>query len=346
MAIAREAMRERGGVFRLPPYQVEQRLTSLSETVDWGLEFAGIPQQWRVTRGEGVTVAVLDTGVELDHPDLREAVADARDFTGSRSGPEDRQGHGTHVCGTVGARQNDVGVVGVAPAVRLLVGKVLGDDGSGSERSVAAGIDWAVERGARIVSMSLGSAQPSLQIKRAIDRAIAAGRFVVCAAGNDGGVESVNYPAKWPGPVIVGAVDREGRLAAFSSRGEEMRERGICAPGQEVLSTYVGGGYARLSGTSMATPFVTGVVALALAKHESQGGGTPMATQGDLIAHLRKTAREAGELGPDREYGLGLVNPEGLLGGEEKTQDNVRLEIGGVRVNGVDGALVFVPAGA
>jgi subtilisin family serine protease len=335
-------MSERGGVFRLPPYQVEQQLTALSETVDWGLEFAGIPQQWKATRGEGVSVAVLDTGAELGHPDLREAVEDARDFTRSRFGPEDRQGHGTHVCGTVGARQNDVGVIGVAPGVRLLVGKVLGDDGSGSERDVAAGIDWAVERGARIISMSLGSAQPSVAIKRSMERALGAGRFVICAAGNDGGRESVNYPAKWPGPVIVGAVDREGRLAVFSSRGEEMRERGICAPGQDVLSTYLGGSYARLSGTSMATPFVTGVVALALAKHAHEGGRTPIGTQQDLIAHLRKTAREAGESGPDREYGLGLVNPEGLLKGEQE-HEGTELAIGGVTVNGVAGSLVFVP---
>jgi major intracellular serine protease len=127
-------------VWRLPPYSVEATFVALSETVDWGLANYGIPDQWRQTRGEGVRVAVLDTGVEANHPDLAGSIDDARDFTGSRFGSEDRVGHGTHVAGTIAARQNDQGVVGVAPDCRLLVAKVLGDDGSGSGRSVAEGI--------------------------------------------------------------------------------------------------------------------------------------------------------------------------------------------------------------
>jgi len=340
-------------IYRLPPYRVESVIVSLAETIDWGLAAFGIPDQWRDTRGQGVRVAVLDTGIDAEHTDLAEAIDDARDFSGSRFGPADRQGHGTHVAGTIAARQNDRGVIGVAPQCRLLIGKVLGDDGSGSSQAVAAGIDWAADSGARVISMSLGSPQPSGAIHAAIGRALAKGCFVICAAGNDGRADSVNYPGRWPETVAVGAVDRHGRVARFSSRGEQVD---ICAPGQDILSTYLGGGYAKLSGTSMATPFVSGVVALLVAKHLQRGGQTPVETQQQLVEHLRRTARDAGPAGKDPSYGYGLINPESVLAGvaneppssapsEPPGPPNVGADftLGPLRVNGVWGSLVFVP---
>src|SRR6185437_4984179 len=139
-------------MFRLPPFRVEATFTALSETIDWGLTAYQIPDHWKATRGKSVKVAVLDTGIDEAHPDLKDAFDDARDFTRSRFGPIDRHGHGTHTAGTIGARQNDIGVVGVAPDCRLLIGKVLGDDGSGSSATVAAGIDWACDSGADVIS--------------------------------------------------------------------------------------------------------------------------------------------------------------------------------------------------
>lgn len=103
-------------IFRLPPFRIEATYMSLTETIDWGLNLFKVPEQWKRTQGEGIKVAVLDTGIELEHPDLREAIDKAKDFTRSRFGIVDRQGHGTHVAGTIGARRNDRGVVGVAPA--------------------------------------------------------------------------------------------------------------------------------------------------------------------------------------------------------------------------------------
>lgn len=296
--------------YRLPPVTVEATYIELAETVDWSLNLYHVPPLWKQSRGQAVRVAVLDTGIDADHPDLNAAIENARDFTGSRSGPIDHNGHGTHVSGTIAAQQNDVGVIGVAPECRLLVAKVLGDDGAGSDEAIARGIAWAVEAGADILSMSFGSPQPSAAMHEALQHAVDQGRFVICAAGNDGRPESVNYPAKFPFSVAVSAVDRNGQLASFSSRGPEVD---IAAPGQDILSTWLADGYAKLSGTSMATPFVSGVVALALARHRQSGSQTPLNNQSDLLAHLQRTATDAGPTGRDPNFGYGLINPESLL---------------------------------
>lgn len=297
-------------IWRLPPYRVQMVQTALAETLDWGLRFAGVDEEWSLSKGAGVRVAVLDTGCDAEHPDLREAVLLCEDFSNSCSGSNDVQGHGTHCAGVIAARQNNVGVIGVAPECRLLVGKVLSDDGSGSSAAVAAGVDWAVAQGADVVSMSLGSPDPSADIRQALQRAVAAGRFVVCAAGNDGRPDSVGYPAAWDElAVAVGAIGPDGKLANFSSRG---RQVDVCAPGVNVLSSWPGSRYAKLSGTSMATPFVAGVVALALSRHR-QMVGEALRTQADLIEQLHRTAIDAGAPGADNEYGFGLVNPKRLL---------------------------------
>jgi subtilisin family serine protease len=295
----------------LPPFRVESTFTALAETIDWSLTAYNIPDHWKRTRGQGVKVAVLDTGIDEAHPDLIEALDDARDFTRSRFGPIDRHGHGTHTAGTIAARQNTVGVVGVAPECRLIIGKVLGDSGAGPTSAVAAGIDWACDAGADIISMSLGSAQPERELLAAVERAASKGKFIIAAAGNDGRDNSVNFPARWRDTIAVAAVNRNGTLTRFSSRGPEVD---IAAPGEEILSTWLHGGYAKLSGTSMATPFVAGVVALAVSLHRSiQRPRTPLRHITELREHLRRTATDAGPAGQDPGYGWGLINPAALL---------------------------------
>lgn len=328
--------------FRLPPYRVEAAFAALSETIDWGLAAYGVPAHWRQTQGQGVRVAVLDTGITAEHPDLADALDDARDFTRSPAGPRDVLGHGTHVSGIIAARRDGRGVVGVAPQCRLLAAKVLGDEGIGSDAAVAAGIDWAVASGADVLSMSFGAPQPGPALTAAIARAVERGRFVICAAGNAGRPDSVDYPARLEATVAVGAVDRHGRVCAFSSRGEQVD---VCAPGQDVLSTYLGGGYAKLSGTSMAAPFVSGVAALLVSKHRAAGGATPVRTQQQLLEHLRRTATDAGPAGKDPNYGYGLINPDSVLAGDDPPAHALPLRIGPVSVNGVRGVFVFVREG-
>lgn len=291
----------------LPPYWIEHVYTTLAQSIDWGTELLGVPQLWSRSRGKGVRVAVLDTGDPSGHPDLIGAVVDARDFTRSHSG--DRQGHSTHCCGVIAARDNDTGVVGIAPEAELLIGKVLSDSGSGSGAGVAAGVRWAVARHADVISMSLGSPVPDPQIQAAIAEALAAGIPVIAAAGNEGpGPNTVGYPAAFPGVVCVGAIDRLREVARFSSRGPRLD---VVAPGADITSCWPDGGYRSLSGTSMATPAVAGVVALLIAARKSQG--LPPCQPAELVGLLRRTAMDLGTPGPDAAYGYGLIDPSKLM---------------------------------
>lgn len=297
-----------GIIHRLPPWKINSLVKQLTESVDWGLFANNVPQHWKDTQGENIDVAVLDTGIELTHPDLKDAIKDAQDFSGSMFGPQDKNGHGTHTAGTIGARKNNIGVVGVAPNCNLLIGKVLGDDGSGSGDMVAKGILWAINKKAHIISMSLGSAYNDPQIFAAIQQAIQAGIIIICAAGNDGVDNSVNYPGKYT--CAVSAYDKSFNLADFSSRGPEVI---VSAPGVDIVSTFLlsQGGYASLSGTSMATPFVAGVVALYLALLKKNNTSLP--NEDGIKNFLKAKSKDAGDPGFDPDYGWGLINPDSML---------------------------------
>jgi len=300
-----------GPIYRLPPYKVEKLLLATSETIDWGVKLLGVPSLWRETRGQGIKVGVLDTGIALEHPDLKSAILEARDFTRSPSQAYDAQGHGTHVSGIIAARRNANGIVGVAPESKIIIAKVLNDEGSGTSTDIVAGIRWAVEAGADILSMSLGSPEPDEEIHQALLLAISKGVFVITAAGNEGPeLDTVGYPAGFAEMVAVGSIDRQKKLSSFSSRG---RQVDIVAPGDQITSCYPPRSYAVLSGTSMATPFVSGVVALMLAKHRKYGGKSPVQTQQDMIEHLCRSADDAGKTGFDPLYGCGIINPAKLM---------------------------------
>lgn len=298
-------------IFTLPPYEVTKVFTPYSQTIDWGLKMFNIPTFWKFCKGKDIKVAVLDTGFDTKHHDLIDNVKDAKDFTKSRAGYHDVQGHGTHCAGIIAAKDNTSGVVGIAPEAELYIGKVLGDNGSGSEESVVNGINWAINSDVDIISMSLGSPYPSERIYDSISTAISNGMIIVCAAGNEGPyMDSVGYPAKFDEVIAVGAINQNKKISPFSSRGKQVD---IVAPGEKILSSYPPNGLAFLSGTSMATPFVSGVAALILSKHKIYSGQTPINGQKDMEKHLRKTAIDIGQVGFDFDSGYGLINPEGLI---------------------------------
>jgi subtilisin family serine protease len=211
----------------------------------------------------------------------------------------DTNGHGTHVAGIVAGRGP---LTGIAPKAGLLSCKVLGNDGCGSMDSVARAVQFAVEWGCHVIVMSLGSPVGSGRLEKAILAASEAGVPVVCAAGNDGG--SVSYPAAYGQTIAVGAVDKEGTVCEFSCRG---REIDVAAPGHQIRSAWLNGGYATLSGTSMAAPFVAGVLALATAEN----GRKRLGSQAREI--IRRTSTDAGPPGKDNEYGWGLISPAAVL---------------------------------
>jgi subtilisin family serine protease len=299
-------------VFSLLPYTVLEVIVSPWEVIDWGLKMLSIPPWWEETQGDGIKVAVLDTGIDSQHLDLSDAIVGSEDFTGSKNGTADMKGHGTHVAGIIAARRGNGGVVGLAPQAELLIGKVLGDNGQGTSEMVESGIRWAIEQKADIINMSLGSLRYSKPVHDAVSEAVKRGIFVICAAGNKGPfLDTVLYPGKLNETVAVGAIDQEFKIWRRSSRGKQVD---IVAPGYRVRSAYPPQKTAVLSGTSMAAPFVSGVVALMLAKHRGTvRNETPLENQEQLKEHLEKTAVDLGEIKRDPLYGWGLVNPEKLL---------------------------------
>lgn len=287
----------------------EQELSEVAEEVperiNWAQSILGIPKVWRETQGQGVKVAVLDTGVDVDHPDLADAIVGTKDFTGD--GIEDTNGHGTHCAGIIGARLNDVGFVGVAPQVKLLIGKVLGKGGQGSFEWIVRAIEWAVAKEAHIISMSLGGPVSGHQLFVAVHEALVKGRFVICAAGNEGSLfqNSIGYPGRYGGVITVASHDENGNPSGFSSQGGEVD---FMAPGSDIWSTYKDGGYATLSGTSMATPFVAGLAALIVSKHlRSAANKTPVENNEDLREHLMRMATHPGH--HDNASGYGPLQP-------------------------------------
>jgi len=273
------------------------QVTPGGELMPWGLERIGVRGAWRRGyAGEGITVAVIDTGVG-PHVDLAPPVRGATFIPGSISFNDDH-GHGTHVAGTIAARRgNGIGVAGVAPMARLLAVKVLARDGYSRGDSVALGVTWAANNGAHIINLSLGSSQPSESMRRAVIFARSRNVVVCAAAGNDYG-GPISYPAAFDDTCLaVAATDQMNRRAAFSNRGPQLD---LAAPGVTIRSTYLANGYRDLNGTSMATPHVAGVCAILLSRHS---GLTPLVVQ----RHLEATATPLGA--PD-QYGRGLVHAE------------------------------------
>lgn len=281
--------------------------------------------------GRGVVLCIVDTGIDASHPDLDHVTILAwRDFVGGRSAPYDDQGHGTAMAGLIAG---DGEVRGAAPAVSLLVAKAIGSNGQGTDADVAAAIDFCVDPngdgnradGADIVSLSLGGGTHPIfgsSVAGAADNAIGFGVYVVAAAGNDGQSDDgdVEVPASEPAVIAIGAVDRDGRIAMFSSRGRQTsgfaiaqprndpdKKPEVVAPGVDLIAPWPGGQHVRVSGTSPATAIVAGGLALLLQNHpelRKQQATTIESTKTALMLGARPAA---GQTVPhDDHYGYGL----------------------------------------
>ena len=272
----------------------------------WGLDALGTTAAWTLTRGAGVIVAVVDTGV-APAPDLAGRLLAGWNVITRSDASADDNGHGTHVAGTIAEVEgNGLAEAGVAPEASILPVKVLAADGTGSDVDVAAGIVWAADHAARIVNLSLGGSDSSTVLSDAVAYARGRGVLIVAAAGNDGG--AVGVPARLAGVLAVGAVDSARVRAPFSAGG---RALDLVAPGVGIVQQTLdgAGGYAdrSLSGTSMASPHVAGVAALVLAS----GRATTATGVARLLA---RTALDLGVAGKDAAYGSGLVRADAALG--------------------------------
>lgn len=292
----------------------------------WGIDYIGAPAAWATSTGSGITVAVIDTGIDLKHPDIvanlwtnpGETPTSTTDLDGdgyagdyygwdfaySNNDPTDHIGHGTHVAGTIAATANNgIGVAGVAYAARVMAVKGLDDDGYGLDTTLAPALVYAANRGADVFNLSWGGYGTSQVISDAVDYAYGLGVVVVAAAGNSS-IDATGFtPANLPHVITVAAIDSTGTRANFSDFGPKID---VAAPGVDILSLQASGttlgavvspGYMRLSGTSMATPHVAGLAALLLAAH-------PEYTNEEVRQALRVSASSAAAFNSDTGYGV------------------------------------------
>jgi thermitase len=254
----------------------------------WGLAKVQAQAAWATTPGKKETVlAIIDTGIDYNHPDLAGRVIKGRDFVNNDDDPMDGHAHGTHCAGIAGATANNgIGIAGVAPGVTLMAVKVLSDQGSGTTDGVCAGIVWAADNGAHVISLSLGGAGGKQAKQAAVDYARSKGAVVVAAMGNNGGNVAV-YPGASDGVIAVGSTSADDTRSSFSNFGDWIT---VGAPGHQILSTVPGGGYKAYSGTSMATPHVAGLAALL---HSANPGMSADA----ITERIKQTADD---IGPSR----------------------------------------------
>lgn len=272
-----------------------------SETIPWGVRKISAPSVWNRVQGGGIRIGIIDTGIDRTHPDLTRRVAGGVNVVGSGSPFVDRNGHGTHIAGTIAAALNGSGIAGIAPRASLYAIKAFGADGTGSSADVIEGIEWAIENRMDILNMSFGSAHGSRAERNAITAARKAGIVMIAASGNSGG--SVDYPARYADVIAVGAINIRNRVPAFSSRGRGLN---FVEPGVNILSTWPGGEYRKLSGTSMASAHLTGIAAILLAyyknltppdlfrllKNSAVSISVPRARQGYGVVTLKKLAHK------------------------------------------------------
>jgi len=296
-----DALQKNPQVVRIEP---DVEVHAIGETIPWGITQIGADiVQASGNTGNGIKVAVIDSGVDYTHPDLADNYAGGYDFVNNDADPMDDNNHGTHVAGTIAAAVNGLGVVGVAPKVSLYAVKVLNRRGSGDFSDVIAALEWCVDNGIQVTNNSFGSSgDPGISVQQAYDAAYAAGVLSIAAAGNEGTSDvtedTVGYPAKYDSVVAVAATDINDARASFSSTGPAVE---LSAPGVSIYSTVRKSAYATYSGTSMASPHVAGVAALVIAA----GTGTTPET---VRTQLQNTADDLGADGKDPVFGFGLVN--------------------------------------
>ncbi|MFB6991684.1 MULTISPECIES: type VII secretion-associated serine protease mycosin [unclassified Streptomyces] len=286
----------------------------------WSLQRVLLDELWQDTKGKGVRVAVIDTGVDNVNPQLKSAVdtSAGADYLkgGGSHGTVDEVGHGTKVAGIIAARpRKGTGFVGLAPEATIIPIRQNDEKNSGKDTTMATAIDHAIAKGADVINISQDTTKPLTEtsaLGRAVARALAKDIVVVASAGNDGmdGKLKLTYPAAFDGVLAVASSDRNNERAPFSQAGEFV---GVAAPGVDIVSTVPGNGQCTDNGTSFSAPYVAGVAALMRAKY-------PKWTAAQIVARIEQTA-ERSVTGHDAFVGWGVVDPVRALSGDDVPQD-------------------------
>lgn len=282
-----------------------------AEELPWGVDRIDADLAWAMTKGLAIKVAILDTGIDLDHLDLKANIkGNVNTINPLKSGNDDN-GHGTHVAGIVAAVDNSIGVIGTGPEIYLYAVKFLDRTGSGWLSDLIEGLDWCINNKMQVINMSFGSSSDNPSFHDAIIKTYQAGIIQVAAAGNNGETGgAIIYPAKYSETIAVSAIDKYDQFASFSSYGPEID---LTAPGVDINSTYNNGYYKILSGTSMACPHVSGTAALVLSTPvgtydlDADGIWDPIEVKNKLQATAQKL-----NLLPE-EQGAGLVKADSAI---------------------------------
>ncbi|MHA6534067.1 S8 family peptidase [Paenibacillus sp. BAC0078] len=270
------------------------------QIVPWGISSINAPTMWaHGFSGEKVRVAIMDSGVIFNHPDLRDNLKKGINIIHPSELPLDNNGHGTLVTGVISANNNNYGVVGVAPDAEIYPVKVLDQKGYGDINDIVKGIEWCIQNKMQIINMSFSVDEDNISLHRVIRKAIDAGIIIVASASNSYGGE-VGFPASYDEVISVTSVDINLVIDKRAPRGKV----DFSAPGVDVISTSMNGQYAKLSGTSLATPYITGIVALILEYQQNLG---IRSTRFNILSELRSMSRHLGERGSETTYGYGFV---------------------------------------
>lgn len=277
----------------------------------WELEKFDIPSYWSITKGAGVKVAVLDTGCDIEHEDLKGNIIYGMNFVKPNEPPLDRNGHGTHVAGTIAAQNNGKGIVGLAPSCKIIPVKCLDDDGAGDMDHIVKGIIWATDNGADFITMSLGSPQTNKKLENALKYAASKKVICFCAAGNSGQDTDVMYPAKYDTTIAIGAINEHLMLTDFTCSGESLD---FLAPGLDILSCIPGNNYALMSGTSMSNPFAVGCAALLLSWNRIHNKYVLDSVDGYINVFKSKSIALSSPRYQNKKYqGYGIISLKGII---------------------------------
>jgi len=286
-----------------PPTQNLQQAYK-KQIVPWSYKKLGITKMWKFTKGKNVKIAILDSGIDLNHPDLKGAnIIKTINFIDPNKPAFDETGHGTFIAGIIAAQNNNFGIVGIAPDAEIFILKILNKKLEGKVDLVIRALDWCIKNKINIVNMSFSTSSDNPKLRKAVSKAAKHGIIIVASARNSFGSKA-GFPASYPEVISVASVNYKNQISLFSSQGKI----DFCSYGENILSTTKNQSYKLSSGNSVAAAHLTGMIALILSKPEKWGLNPKNSMNKDKICNvLIKLSKDVGEKGKDNIFGYGLV---------------------------------------